>query len=78
MAGIEKIKTTPYRPQGNGQTERFKRKLLGMLGILDGDKKKDWPEYVVPVVHAYNFTKHSSTGYCHYLLMFLLLPPPVD
>ena len=39
VANIEKTRTTPYHPQGNGQTERFHRTLLGMLGTLDADKK---------------------------------------
>jgi len=33
-----------------------------MLGTLDADKKQNWPEYVDTLVHAYNSTKHSSTG----------------
>ena len=79
MVGIEKTRTTPYHLQGNGQTERFNQTLLGMLGTLDADKKNDWPEYVLPLVHAYNCTRHSSTGYSPYLLMFGRPPRlPID
>ena len=79
VAGIEKTRTTPYHLQGNGQTERFNQTLLGMLGTLDADKKNDWPEYVLPLVHAYNCTRHSSTGYSPYFLMFGRTPRlPID
>ena len=60
MAKIDKTRTTPYHPQGNGQTERFNRTLLDMLGTLNDDKKHSWPEYVSPLVHAYSCTKHST------------------
>ena len=79
VAGIEKTRTTPYHPQGNGQTEWFNQTLLGMLGTLDADKKNDWPEYVLPLVHAYNYTRHLSTGYPPYFLMFGCTPRlPID
>ena len=63
MAGIEKTRTTTYHLQGSGQTERFNRTLLGIVGNLDAHKKNDWPEYALPLVHAYNCRRHSSTGY---------------
>ena len=69
IANVDKSRTTPYHPMGNGMPERFNQTLLNMLGTLEEDKKLDWKTYVPPLVHAYNLTRHESTGFLpHYLL----------
>ena len=70
VANITKTRTTPYHPQGNAQTERFNRTLLDMHGTLEEDKKKAWPEFVAPLVHAYNCTRQASTSCSPHFLMF--------
>ena len=74
LAGVEKSRTTPYHAMGNGMTERFNQSLLNMLGTLEEEQKKDWKTFVPSLVHAYNCTRHESTGYTPYELMFGRLP----
>ena len=50
-----------------------------MLGTLDPDQKSDWKKYIPALVHAYNCTRHDSTGFSPYELMFNRQPRlPVD
>ncbi len=41
-----------------------------MLGTLEEKAKSNWKGFVKPLVHAYNCTKHGSTGFAPYELMF--------
>ena len=79
IAGVKKVHTTPYHPQGNGQCERFNSTLCNMLGTLSEEEKSDWKSYLGCMTHAYNCTKHTSTTYSPYYLMFGRHPRlPID
>ncbi|XP_061921885.1 uncharacterized protein LOC133662165 [Entelurus aequoreus] len=78
VAGIHKVRTTPYHPRGN-PVERFNRTLLNMLGTLQNQDKSRWRDFVKPLVHAYNCTRNDVTGFTPYELMFGRQPRlPVD
>ena len=79
IAQVQKIRTTPYHPEGNAQCERFNQTLLGMIGSLNPNEKRRWQDWVSTLTHAYNCTRCDSTGFSPYYLMFARVPRlPID
>ena len=69
LLGIEKIRTTPYHPQTNRSAEWVHQTLQRMIGKLDPEKCRKWPEHVGSMLIAYNATRSQETGYSPYFLM---------
>ena len=68
--GINKTRTTPYHPQGDGLIERFNRTLLSMLASSGAQDTHDWEDYLRPLCMAYNSSVNPTPGYTPFFLMF--------
>ena len=76
---IKKVRMTPYHPQSNGTVERVHQTLRRMIGKLNNKHRKNWPDHLSSITHAYNSTRSQITGYSPYFLMMGRRPRlPVD
>jgi transposase InsO family protein len=74
--GVQRIKTTAYRPQGNGANERMHQELKKFFSIyLEGRSKAEWASHIGEARWAYNTAYHSSLGMSPYEALFAVKPP---
>ena len=79
LYGVQKLRTSPYHAQTNGQVERMNQTIIRMIGKLEEDKKTCWSEHLPELLLAYNATHSAVTGYSPYYLLFGRRPRiPVD
>ena len=70
LYGVQKLKTSPYHAQTNGQVEHMNQAIIHMIGKLEEDKKACWSEHLPKLLLAYNATCSKVTGYSPYHLLF--------
>ena len=79
LYGVQKLRTSPYHAQTNGQVERMNQTIIRMIGKLEAEKKACWSEHLPELLMAYNTTRSAVTGYGPYYLLFGRRPRiPVD
>ena len=79
LYGVQKLRTSPYHAQTNGQVESMNQTIIRMIGKLEEDKKACWSEHLPELLMAYNATCSTVTGYSPYYLLFGRRPRiPVD
>ena len=70
LLGIEKTRTTPYRPQSDGLVERANRTIENMLASFVSQNQKDWDEHLPLLMLAYRSAQHETTGVSPCEMMF--------
>ena len=79
LYGVQKLRTSSYHAQTNGQVERMNQTLIHMIGKLDEERKAHWSEYLPELLLSYNSTCSGVTGYSPPFLLFgRRLRIPVD
>lgn len=68
--GIEISFTCPYNPQANGRVERWNGTLKAILKKYTDKAQFEWDKHVQKAVYSYNITKHESTKYSPYELLY--------
>ena len=79
MTGVEQRITSAYHPQSNGLCERQNRNIKeSLVKVLDA-KPSEWPYVIEGVLFAHRVSKHSSTKFSPFFLMYNRKPVlPVD
>ena len=70
LYGVQKLRTSPYHAQTNGQVERMNQTIIHMIGKLEQEKKAHWSKHLPGMLSAYNGTHSAVTGYSPYFLLF--------
>ena len=70
LYGVQKLRTSPYHAQTNGQVEWMNQTIIHVIGKLEQDKKACWSEHLPEMLSAYNGTRSAVTGYSPYFLLF--------
>ena len=79
LYGVQKLRTSPYYAQTNGQVGRMNQTIIRMIGKLEEDRKACWSKHLPELLLAYNATCSAVTGYSPYYLLFSRRPRiPVD
>lgn len=67
---IKAVRTSPYHPQTDGQTERYNSTLMQYLRKSVGEDPGNWDRHLQFAAYAFRTSEHSVTGFSPYELVF--------
>lgn len=73
--GVNKITTTKYRPQNNGQAELFNSTFISRLRHYVSEYQTDWDPYLLPLTYAYDVQVYRSIKVSLFCLALMRTPP---
>ena len=79
MSGVDQRVTSAYHPQANGLCERQNRTIKDSLVKVLNVRKSEWSYVIEVVLFAHRVSRHSSTKYTPFFLMYHQQPVlPID
>ena len=79
MTGTEQRITSAYHPQSNGLCERQNRTIKDSLVKVLDENPGDWPYVIEGVLFAHRISKHFSTKFSPFFLLYNREPSlPID
>ena len=70
LYGVQKLRTSSYHAQTNGQVEHMNQMIICIIGKLEKDKKACWSKHLPELLLVYNTTCSAVTRYSPYYLLF--------
>ena len=70
LYGVQRLRTSSYHTQTNGQVEKMNQTLIRMIGKLDQDQKACWSKFLPELLMSHNATRSAVTGYSPHFLLF--------
>ena len=70
LLDTDKLRTTPFHPIGDGQSEIRNKSLIKMIKTFIDDSHENWDELLPGLEYAYNTSVHAMTGMSPYFIMF--------
>lgn len=73
LIGTQHVRCTPYHSRGNPCVERVNRTIVQKMSLYiaeNNKQEKDWPTALQLIVYAINTTRHQSTGYTPFELIY--------
>ena len=68
--GIEKTRSCPYQPQGNGMVERHNRVVADVISKYCANNPSSWDQMIPDLNLVYKTTVHKTTGQTPFSLVF--------
>ena len=79
LLGVDKMRTTAYKPSTNAAVERFHRTMNSMLGRMVDENQRNWDTLLPYIMAAYRSSRHEATQYTpNYSMLGREVHAPVD